>query len=280
VAKKQPATPRKKPAKKEPAAEELKPLTHARRGSTVKDVPFRMAPQPRKVFPGFYEFSQKDEREYPWRMICFLQSGRPDGLFEIGTGVLIGDANGPRAIVTAAHVLLTEAGAGLSLSVMVGGAPPFPVPPALWRVNPAYDGTDGSPEDYAVIRLPGGDLGIGDLGQMALFSPPDPKSVGPVFVSGYPNPAFDHPQQFCAGGDPIASQGPEIDNVTAQFIFHRLDTGNGHSGAPLFFASGKDPNGQVQYGTMGIHIGHTPVVNQAVRITPQVGANIVQWSGM
>jgi V8-like Glu-specific endopeptidase len=239
-----------------------------------------MAPRPRKVFLGFYELKEVDEREYPWRMICFLQVRRPDAQFELGTGVLIGDANGPRAIVTAAHVLLTDAGAGQSLSVMVGDARPFPVPPELWTVNPAYvQGAVGSPEDYAVIRLPDGDLGIGDLGQMAIFpNIDDPTAVGPVFVSGYPNSLnsdLDHPQQFSAGGPPIASQGPEIDRFTDQFIYHRLDTGQGHSGAPLFFAFAPE-----KYATMGIHIGFDNSVNQAVRITTQVAANIVQWSGM
>ena len=234
-------------------------------------------------------------RVAPFRYICHIaEGGRP-----LGSGTLIG----PNTVLTAAHVVQGKdwrrlvAIPGRDADRARGDIRPFGTANAAGppRFAPGYTSPAGdvTPRDYAVfyLRQPLGNT-VGHWTVAHRSSPNDPLGTSisgaplplppnslRVNLSGYPgdkgftfgNPPQALRQQWRAYDRAVREQGG---------MLHYLnDTFGGHSGCPVWVKRSASNGGRV---IVGIHVGGDDptipgIANQAVRITPQILANIRRW---
>lgn len=233
----------------------------------------------------------RNTRVAPYRYICHIaEGGRP-----LGTGTLIG----PNTVLTAAHVVHGKdwrrlvAIPGRNADRVRGDSRPFGTANAAGppRIAPGF--TRGvTPQDYAVfyLRQPiGNTVGywtiahrsspIDPLGTSISGAPlPLPPGSLRVNLSGYPrdkgfnfgNPPQALRQQWRAYNRAVQERGG---------MLHYLnDTRGGHSGCPVWVKRSASRGGRVM---VAIHSGGDDnigvVANRAVRITPQIVAQIRRW---
>jgi len=218
-----------------------------------------------------------DTTRIPWRQVCCLQIKFPMGV-RIGTGTLIG----PRAVGTAAHCVYDHWLGGKAEEIVVtpgrnGQSSGGPFGSAVSRLFVAAQGWTRqdarapvarrviSPYDYAVIVLPT-DLGT-KPGWMAFASLArgelQNRRVNHV---GY---ALDRDFQ----GTTQWWNANSIAGVDQDRLFYFLDTADGESGGPVYVY---EPATEQRI-LVGIHTSFTGKHTSAVRISPQVRANLGAW---
>ena len=202
----------------------------------------------------------------PWRWCCELLITMANGSGARGTGWFIG----PRTVMTAGHVVFSQAAGGWAKSIEV-----IPGMDAASRPYGSQTGTsfrsvtgwtsNGDPEyDYGAVILPNNNLGntVGYFGFTSL-SDGDLQNLL-VNTSGYPGDKPFGTQWFNAG---------TITQVTGRRLYYMLDTFGGQSGSAVWRL--KDGN---RHG-VGIH-GYGGCPNKAVRITTPVFNNMLAWKNL
>ena len=234
----------------------------------------------------------RNTRVAPYRYICHIaEGGRP-----LGTGTLIG----PNTVLTAAHVVQGTnwrrlvAIPGRNADRVRGDIRPFGIANAAGppRLAPGFTRAV-TPQDYGVfyLRQPiGNTVGywtiahrsspIDPIGTSISGAPlPLPPGNLRVNLSGYPGD-----KGFAFGNPPrqLRQQWRAYDRAvqeTPAGMLHYLnDTFGGHSGCPVWVKRSASRGGRVM---VAIHSGGDDgrgvVANQAVRITPQIVAQIRRW---
>lgn len=202
----------------------------------------------------------------PWRWCCELLITMANGGGARGTGWFIG----PRTVMTAGHVVFSQAAGGWARSIEV-----IPGMDATSRPYGSQAGTsfrsvtgwtsNSDPEyDYGAIILPNNNLGntVGYFG-FASLSDGDLRNLL-VNTSGYPGDKPFGTQWFNAG---------TITQVTGRRLYYMIDTFGGQSGSAVWRLKDGQRHG------VGIH-GYGGCPNKAVRITAPVFNNMLAWKNL
>jgi V8-like Glu-specific endopeptidase len=225
----------------------------------------------------------------PWRCICHLEVEWDYGPVGFGTGFLIG----PRAVVTAAHVISRPDKRRYARKIRVipgrnGTTAPygyFTTDFAQCRVPPEWTGRpDAAAHDYAVIlakkpdardkssdfRTEGMPTGqrLGYFGLKCITDAEKDTKANMLFVNnaGYPYEAT----------KPYGSlwyNAGRVREVQQEFIEYMVDTEGGQSGSPVYYF---DEEKSQRY-VIAVHTTGD-FVNRGVRITERVFKRIKDWA--
>jgi len=210
-----------------------------------------------------------ETRVYPYRCICSLEILAADSSSWTGTGWLVS----PRTVITAGHCVYRHANGGQVTQVEVIPGRDGPEPP--YRYNSCISKEFAWAEmwkkeaqhahDYGAIFLPN-DCRFGD--KLGYFGYADltTEQLGQIEVclSGYPSDKKLESTQWY--------HVRRLNKVTETSLRHKIDTFEGHSGAPLWHVEG-DENRHV----VGIHNAGSSFINHATRINDAVFQQIKDW---
>lgn len=199
----------------------------------------------------------------PWRCVALLRMTFASGRTASGTAWFIS----AHTLVTAGHNLYDkDHGPAQELSVIpgysMGGAPygVHAVTACFW--NPAWASSFDPRLDFALVHI-AEDPQVGFFGYAAASDDGLKNVATAVNITGYPRDRSD--TQYYDGG--------RVTDADDYFIYHTIDTGEGQSGAPLFWTNQNSRIG------LGIHTYGTDgqfKVNRARRITPELYATFAQ----
>lgn len=250
------------------------------------------------IEPGDTRHRVKDSFSIPFRFICHLEISYRDTREKGGgSGTLIGR----RYVLTAAHNLLTRdnlTARRVLVSPARNGSENSigPIEGVKWEVHKDWRRTNWA-RDYALIKLkkevaldnfvetdwkPLGCWGDPKNGAGTSLAPLGAADVDGrrAFVAGYPGGRDQQNYEMLGAMGIITGIAPNrpVDPGDV-FLHHTVDTAPGESGSPLWV---RDDRTNVR-SLVGIHIHGGRVVNGkfvtnvAVRITPQVIAQIDTW---
>jgi glutamyl endopeptidase len=202
----------------------------------------------------------------PWRWCCELLITYSNGAGARGTGWFIG----PKAVMTAGHVVYSAANGGWARSIEVipgmdGTSRPFGSQVGTSFRSVAGWTSNNDPEyDYGAIILPNASLGntVGWFGFAALSDAELQNLL--VNNAGYPGDKPFGTLWFNAG---------TITQVTTRRLFYMIDTFGGQSGSCIWRFANETRQ------AVGIH-GYGGCPNKAVRITTPVFNNMLAWKAL
>ncbi|WP_041801992.1 trypsin-like serine peptidase [Rhodopseudomonas palustris] len=230
-----------------------------------------------------------DTSTTPWRCICHLEVEYESGPVGFGTGFIIG----PKAVLTAAHVIYNNTGGNnrRARNIRVipgrnGTTAPYGyfvtsldrcIIPEQWRQASDTIGDTAAAADYAVIQFPeqsecDGLTSADRLGYFGLkcFADEDSENKAQMlFVNnaGYPYEADKPYGTLWYNAGRIRKMGPS-------FVEYMVDTEGGQSGSPVYFY---DDQTKQRY-VIAVHTTGD-FVNRGLRITPEIFTNLKQWTG-
>lgn len=253
------------------------PFGYARQSSVGLPIPDARGHNPRlelRFNEGSAWTQVPDATGLPWRCICHLDLRFPFGRSGHGTGWMVDG----KTIITAGHNLLhPQLGWATGIAVRPGynqgGTGYGQVFPAIVRdVHPNWrQGIErGSPafqHDIGYIRIK--DVGLGDsLGYFGMRALTDGElRYGNLIVhsAGYPSAAWPGSMWVDAS---------RIRDFDENYIYYRLDTEEGNSGAPIFATF---PDGRRYVVAGHVHGTEDQTSNAGLRITDELFDAIVDW---
>lgn len=197
---------------------------------------------------------------FPFAQTALLKINMENSEPQRGTAFFISE----RLLLTAGHNVLSDVDTVKSIEVMPGfngSAGGTVIDTTDFEASAAYQNSFAFEDDFGVIAL-------SDPFTKVFFGAHAPTNAElpglSLRLEGYPH--ADLRQVDCRGG-------VDIDNTTAQLLFHNIPTHGGHSGAPLWTMVNHEPL------IVGIHVAGNPLdgIAAAVRVRSSVRDQILAW---
>ncbi len=222
----------------------------------------------------------------PWRCICHLEVEHEVGPVGFGTGFLIG----PKAVLTAAHVIVDPArklkarrirvipgrgGATAPYGFFVAEAGDCKVPDEWLRGG--ADDAERAASDYAVIPVPdkfetSGQPTTERLGYFGLKCFTEAEAAAKAEMLLVNNAGY--PYEASKPYGTLWYNAGRVRKIDKTYIEYMVDTEGGQSGSPVYFYDEKTTQRYV----IAIHTTGD-FVNRGLRITPDVFKTIKRWAG-